>query len=485
MRLKIIAGNLIALLAVCVASFLIVRSDLSTALRSEVDQRIVNDQVLFHRSWRLAAHDFVGQVREQANSPRVAGVFTALDESARRRRAMEAANAVAAWFQDPARDRDGRPEIVLITDNAGKVVARDSDLNRLYGRNLLEAIPTVGQTLNDGIPRHDAWVQDSDDKLLHIAVGQIRNAEGTPLGVLLVGYEISNGFAEHEADVIGRDVAFLTADAVYSSSLSPSEAEALQATLFGDRASQTQASLNGTAGNPFDVTLGAGDYVGVTGALDMTPSRPMGFAVLANRAAHMELISGLSVILFLMAFGAFCIIAYSMVITIGFLRPIEDIEEGVLAVINGNHDLRLDIESAELGGLAYRINQLINVFTGVSEGDGGGGGGDWSGAASAAPAAPPAGGGGGGGGGDVVDDPDVAARLAAESEADYLARVYSEYVAAKQAVGEDVSNIPQDRFGQRLKRNGASLAKKHGCKDVRFLVETKGEQVVLKPVLIR
>jgi hypothetical protein len=58
-------------------------------------------------------------------------------------------------------------------------------------------------------------------------------------------------------------------------------------------------------------------------------------------------------------------------------------------------------------------------------------------------------------------------------------------VAAKQSVGEDVSNIPQDKFVQRLKANEAAQVKKHNCRMVRFQVETRGTQVNLRPVIIR
>ena len=84
-----------------------------------------------------------------------------------------------------------------------------------------------------------------------------------------------------------------------------------------------------------------------------------------------------------------------------------------------------------------------------------------------------------------LDDPALAAKLAAEDEAAYERRVYQEYVAAKQALGENVSNIPQDRFHQRLSGRAAALAQKHGCRMVRFQVETRGDQVILRPVLIR
>jgi hypothetical protein len=63
--------------------------------------------------------------------------------------------------------------------------------------------------------------------------------------------------------------------------------------------------------------------------------------------------------------------------------------------------------------------------------------------------------------------------------------VYQEYVSAKQALGENVSNIPADRFHQRLSGRAEALVKKHGCRMVRFQVETRSDQVVLRPVLIR
>ena len=157
-------------------------------------------------------------------------------------------------------------------------------------------------------------------------------------------------------------------------------------------------------------------------------------------------------------------------------------------------DLRIQIESSDFGGLAYRINQLLNVFTGTPEVDESGrtsrppaagrsfGGSELESVAGDSPASGGEGA-GGAGGGDV--DPALAARLAAEPEDAYYARVYNEYVAAKQAAGENVSNIPQDKFAQRLKANEKALMAKHGARMVRFQVEVAGTQVNLKPVPIK
>jgi methyl-accepting chemotaxis protein len=50
-------------------------------------------------------------------------------------------------------------------------------------------------------------------------------------------------------------------------------------------------------------------------------------------------------------------------------RPISELEEGLLTVINGKTDLRFELEHEELGGLVFRINSLLNSLTGVTEQD--------------------------------------------------------------------------------------------------------------------
>jgi hypothetical protein len=219
------------------------------------------------------------------------------------------------------------------------------------------------------------------------------------------------------------------------------------------------------------------------------------YAVLNNRSSAAAVANDATkIILALTLVFSLVVLAYGFMLGNSIVRPIEEIEEGVLAVINGNTDLRLDTNNPELGGLAYRINQLLNVFTGVSETPDDDEQGrsavhqqDWKDSAfgDGQPASPgassPA---AGASATDPIDDPALAAKLAAEPEAAYYTRVFKEYVAAKQAVGETI-NIPEDRFTQRLKGNEQALVKKHEVKGVRFVVQKSGNQVVLQPVLLK
>jgi hypothetical protein len=500
MRLKIIAGNLVAIVVIGLVSYFVVRSQIESTLTAEIDAEILNDQKLFDRSWKLSVVEFVGHVTRRAQAPEVAASFKGVGADSRRQRAFNAVERIAQWFRDPARGRPGAPDIVAITDETGKVVARDSDPNRMHGASLVRELPTLRKVLDDGHARHDVWNKADEGKLLQTGIAPIYSDKGSLIGTLVVGYDVSNGLAESEAELLGRQVAFLAEDEVYSSSLPDDQIEPLEKHLYGPLESSTTAAITGGNTTPWDAKLGGVRYEGVTAPLAKAPSAKVAVVVLANKTEALALASSTHIILLMTLLGLLGAGAYGFIVGSSFLRPLEQIEEGVLQVINGRTDLRIDVTSAEFGGLAYRINQLINVFTGVAEEDEEGrvsqppasaGGSAWQGAAFASEAGGAsasggqAAGGGGASGGDVIDDPAVAKELAAEDEATYLARVYKEYVAAKQGVGEDVSNIPQERFSQRLKGNAKALSQKHGVSDVRFRVETRGNQVVLRPVLIR
>lgn len=508
MRLKIIAGNLVAVLLLGLVSYAVVGSDLRQEVSAKLLAQIGNDQVLLDRSLQLSAVEFVNRVKQRAGDSDVRNVFAALDEEGRRTRAYESAERSSTWFADPARGLRGRPHLVVITDDSGKVLARDADRNRMYGSRLDTELPAIRQTLADGEPRHDIWKKDDEGKLLEIAVAPIRGDQGQITGTLAVGYDLSNGLAREEGKRLGgRDVAFLVDDKVYSSSLgNETLAKQLRAYLFGEAKQTTEAALSGRVSTPWVARLGESDLAGVLAPLQSARSTRVAYAVIADRSeGAKKAAEPTKIILALTLVFSLVVLAYGFMVGNTIVRPIEEIEEGVLAVINGNTEVRLDTSNPDLGGLAYRINQLLNVFTGVQEAasedeeEPGGAGGaassaDWKDTAFN-DAQPTAGGSGAtanpvntavgtGGGTEPLEDAALAAELSKKPEASYYKGVYDEYAAAKRAVGESFS-VPEDRFTQRLKGNETALAQKHGVPAVRFIVQTEGKQVVLRPVLLK
>lgn len=485
MRTKIIAGNLVAVLVVGLVSYFVVSGQIRATFLEEVDTQIANDAQVFERTWRLSGLEFVAAAAEQASASDTQDVFTALDESGQRDRAFRRANAVADWFGRQHRAA-GPPELVVITDDRGIGIARNQDRNRMHGEDLKRQLGTLEDALDSGEATVDVWSFSSgQDKLLQTAIAPIRDPEGAVRGAVIIGYDMSNGMATRSGELLGRDVVFFTEGQVYSSSLPGDLADQLRAMLFDAHSAVTGAALagGGATSDPFAAEVGDDQFAVVAGALPLSPSTAVGYAVLGNRTAQESKASAVNMILIMTGLGLLIVLVYGFLIGTSLLKPIEEMEEGVLAVINGRTDLRLDIESAELGGLAYRINQLLNVFTGTPEED-------EDGRVSSPPEAwsepgAPAGGAAPAPSGGDEEDPELAAKLSAEPEDEYYARVYREYVAAKEAAGENVSNITQERFVQRLQANEKSLIKKHGCRMVRFQVQVKGTQVNLRPVIIR
>jgi nitrogen fixation/metabolism regulation signal transduction histidine kinase len=74
-------------------------------------------------------------------------------------------------------------------------------------------------------------------------------------------------------------------------------------------------------------------------------------------------------IVILTLLGLLGVLAYNLFLANYLEKPIEQIEDGLLQIINGNRDFRLGLEHPELGGVVYRINQLVQELTGQEEAD--------------------------------------------------------------------------------------------------------------------
>src|SRR5947208_654813 len=140
-----------------------------------------------------------------------------------------------------------------------------------------------------------------------------------------------------------------------------------------------------------------------------------------------------------------------------------------------------ELDHAELGGLAFRIDQLLNQLMGVEEDNT-----DDEGRVSKAPTAANF--------GDALSvdksqagipggaPPDVdAKRLATEPADAYYARLYREYIAAKQALGEQTDHITDAAFKSRIQGMEQDATSKHG-RPVRYHVQSNGREVVLLAV---
>lgn len=160
-------------------------------------------------------------------------------------------------------------------------------------------------------------------------------------------------------------------------------------------------------------------------------------------------------------------------------RPISDLEDGLLAIINGQTDLRFELEHPLLGGLVFRVNSLLNELLGVAEDTT-----DEEGRPSNAPSPESF------TGALNLDermaslsfeDVEDAQDLRDEVPEDYYKRIFDEYIEAKSSLGDPVDHLRFAPFAQRIKSSEAQLTNKHG-KPFRYRIEAQGKEVVLLAV---
>jgi hypothetical protein len=475
MRNKIIAVNAIIVVIVGLLAFAIVRTQLALET-SSVDQLKRSATRDVSGSAARLQLDGLRAERWLAMKAGEAATRSALSRATQDARA-DASRQLADQIASAAQTAVGtKPSIVALVDGNGKIVGRNgSDLNR--GDDIASAYPSFKDAVSKAYSGSDVWTDTKRADQYIASYAPVRDDSGRPAGMLVMGIALNDALARVGEATSGRGLLLVSADGnVLASS-----------TNAGD---DTKNAVKGAAGDVKTalqqgnvLATGTGDNI-----LAIAPLEGFGdgkhTAVIA--AAPQSLMPGASAIplsiLGAMALGLVLVAAGGFMLGNYISRPIAMLEEGLLAILNGQTDKRFELDHAELGGLAFRIDQLLNQLMGVEEDNT-----DDEGRVSKAPTAANFGdalsvdkSGGGSSGGGAPADVD-AKRLAAEPADAYYARLYREYISAKKALGEQTDHITDAAFKSRIQGMEQDATTKHG-RPVRYHVQSNGKEVVLLAV---
>ena len=439
MRNKIIAVNAVIVLIVGLLAFAIVRTQLAVETSS-------TDQLK-----RSAQRDVAGAAAQlqldglraerwlaiKANEPATRAALGKATPDARGDAARQLADQIASAASAAL---GAKPSIVAIVDNAGKIVGRNgSDLNR--GDDIATAYPAFKEAIAKAHSGSDVWTDKARADQYIASYVPVRD-ESRAAGMLLIGVAINDALARVSETTTGRGVLLVssTGDIVASTN---SAGEDVKSTVKANVGEVKNALTTGNivAGGSGDVIFAAAPLAGFGD----------GQRTAVVTAAPQSLLPGASAIplsiLGTMALGLILVIAAGWFLGNYISRPIAALEEGLLVILNGQTDKRFELDHAELGGLAFRIDQLLNQLMGVEEDNT-----DDEGRVSKAPTAANFGdalsvdrSGQPGAGGDVD-----AGKLAAEPQEAYYGRLYREYITAKKALGEQVDHITDAAFKSRI-----------------------------------
>jgi hypothetical protein len=488
MKIGLVAAAVLLVFTLGVDS--IVTRELKDSVIREVESDVSRAQRMHQSIARLESLEFANLVSGFSHRAGVVGVFDKTDETAKRQAAFEQCEGINAFLQSGARKAD----IVALVDSAGKVVARDLNVNAMYGENLRTKYPAVGVALK-GEATKDIWT--FSNRMTRVAVAPVVTPEGVIRGALLVGYVVTARDAQLKHELLGSEVAYFHDGKVHTSSFvsegtgesakeDGNRTQALNALLFqtGEKPGQ-QALQRGAATELFHLTLDGHDYAAVAAPLYGNAfDKTSGVVVLNSTSEGVDRVSavsakiiGFGIIAILVALGA------AVMTALRFIKPLDKIELGVAEIINGNIDYTFKPVGPDFEGLSNGLNVMMARLLGRDEPNED----DVEEEADESErwrseqmmveelASSPS--------SETSVDPAVQA-LAQENEALYFARVYGEYVAALKSQNKPTAGITVQAFTTKLRLVEGGLKQKWKCRSVRFRVVTQGDVVTLKPVPI-
>jgi len=481
MRNKIIVVNAIIVAIVGLLAFVMMRTSLVSAATNTPALLDAAKHSALGASARLQVDGLKVErwLTVKASEPAASDALNKADPTAAGTAATTLCDAIVAAAKTSP-DFEGRvPSLVLLTDANGITLGRNgSDLRRK--EDLGATYPVFKAAIQKGQAGSDVWSNSVDQVLASYA--PVKNDKGQIVGALVVGIQLGDELGRVADSTTGRPLVLVgeNKDAVTVLARSTANTSTLDdAVTKGEKDHGATESVRSVIDKGHAEAAAAGDIMIGAAPLESLGDGKSKVIVASAPAVLIDNAGGLATpILGVAALGLVLVVIGGWLLGSYISAPIARLEEGLLAIINGQTDKRFQLEHAELGGLAFRIDQLLNQLLGVEEDTS-----DEEGRISRAPsaAAMEAAMGDGGGGGQALD-PNEAASLAREPAPQYYARIYREYIAAKQALGEKVDHITEQAFQSRIQSMEAESQQKG--KAVRYKVQSNGREVVLLAVPI-
>ena len=486
-RMKIGLVAAIVLAALTGGLYSIVTKELKDTLVQEVETEVSRGQRMHQSIARLEALDFANLVASLSHRAAIVGVFEKADETGRRQAAFEQCEDVNNFL---SKGGSRKADIVAILDSSGKIVARDLNVNAMYGEDFRSKYPAVALALR-GEATKDIWTFSG--RMTRVAVAPIVHPDGTTRGALLVGYVIDARDAQVKRDLLGVEVgyfqdgkmatsSFVSEGAGESAKEDGNKTQALNPALFQNAEKWGQEALAKNASTAlFHVSLDGREYAAMAAPLQGNAfSRTSGVVVLKSVSDMLEPVGdvGMKILLF----GALAILvalAASVMTALRFIKPLDKIELGVAEIINGNIDYMFKPVGQDFEGLSNALNVMLarllgreepNEEEGEDEADEAN---KWKSEQMLVEDAS----------GSPGSDPEANA-LGQEAEPIYYARIFNEYSAALKTQGKPTKGITVQAFTAKLRLIEGGLKQKWKCRMVRFRVNAHGDQVTLKPVPI-
>ncbi len=482
MRWKIIVANAGIVLVVGLLSYALLATSLADVVASPGRARTTIQQTVHAANARLAldALQLERWLGRRVRSESVVDVYSGGTIQAR----QESATAQATRIRDDAVQvatfTGLGPSLVLFIDAQGTVLGRNGSA-LMRGDQIGNVHPVVKRILSEGGTTSDVWINAQRQEQMLVSLAAVRGESEAIIGAVAVGVPLSDERMQRISEMTSGQplyFGFLKEGGVDVVARGGSLPAGVASELVG-RGSDPIIRSSIKTRNVVVADAAGGEWVYAVVPLDGYQG-DKAVLIAAMPTSLVPSVNGLLMPLFGVTFlGLILVVAAGSLIGNYFSRPVSELEDGLLAIINGNQTIRFQIEHAELGGLVFRINSLLNALMGVPEDTT-----DEHGRPSVSPTAH-----------DFeealsVDESSVAsqnanptlvAALSAEPADQYYSRIYGEYLAAKKRIGDPVEGTSFQGFLQHIQRIEEEMSSRY-ARPVRHLVEVRDGSIVLVAV---
>ena len=199
----------------------------------------------------------------------------------------------------------------------------------------------------------------------------IRNEKGQVIGALVVGIQLGDELSRVADATTGRPLVLAATDKDSVQVLARSTADTSTLDSAVDEGNQRSRRDGDGARRPRQRPRrrrAAGDTIVGAAPLESLGDGKSKVIVASEPALLIPDAGSLAMpALYVTALGIILVFIGGWLLGSYIMAPIARLEEGLLAIINGQTDKRFQLEHAELGGLAFRIDQLLNQLLGVEE----------------------------------------------------------------------------------------------------------------------
>lgn len=364
MRWKIIFVNAGIIVVLSLITFAFLAKSIGNVVANQDERKAEVEQALRAANAQLAldALRMERWLAARVTEDITQSVYVLGTKQAKSEQATAAANKLRDMaIQEPAFAKMA-PSLVLFVDEQGVALGRNGSA-LMRGDKTAAAYASLANAIKTGNTASDVWLNKSRQEQMLASYAPVRGENGEIVGALIVGTPLNDERLARTSNLTsGQSLAFSSKDGVIAAGGSG----ASEGSFGNDRAvTAVQGALK--SGN---LTNAVGAHAGrLFGAVQVEGYGGAPFALVASVPESLVpsvpgllwpifAISGLGVLLVVV--GGFMLGNY-------ISQPVAELEDGLLAVINGNQDLRFELEHAELGGLVFRINSLLNALMGVPE----------------------------------------------------------------------------------------------------------------------